>query len=83
MEVLLIAAVAASNILCFLIGAKTGQKVDRGEDIKLPTVNPVEIVRERRDKKEAEMEQDRLETIMRNIETYDGTGAGQKDVPRG
>lgn len=83
MEVLLIAVVAASNILCFLLGAKVGQKVSKGEDIKLPTANPIEAVRERREKKEAEMAQDRLETIMRNIESYDGTGAGQEDVPRG
>ncbi len=83
MEALLLAVMAVSNILCFIFGAKVGQAVSKGEDIELPTVNPMEIVRERRDKKEAEMAQDRLETIMRNIESYDGTGAGQEDVPRG
>lgn len=83
MEALLLAVMAASNILCFIFGAKVGQTVSNGEEIKLPTVNPIEIAKERREKKEAEMAQDRLETIMRNIESYDGTGAGQEDVPRG
>lgn len=83
MEVLLVLTVGAMCIGCFIVGAKVGQTVSKGEDIELPTINPMEIVRERRDKKEAEMAQDRLETIMRNIESYDGTGAGQEDVPRG
>ena len=70
----------AVNLLCFVIGAKVGQKVTKGEDIELPSVNPLEAVREHNVKKKAEIEQDRIETIMRNIETYDGTSNGQKDV---
>ena len=73
MEVLLVAIMAVSCILCFVIGAKVGQTVSKGEDIKLPAVNPMQ---------EAEMEQERLDTIMRNIESYDGTTRGQEDVPR-
>jgi hypothetical protein len=80
-EVLLLAAMAASNILCFVIGAKIGQTVSKGKEIKIPNVNPVEAVREHRSKKEAEMAQDRLATIMRNIECFDGTSRGQEDVP--
>jgi hypothetical protein len=80
MEVLLLAVMGAVNVLCFVIGAKVGQTVTKGEEIKLPTVNPLEAVREHNVKKKAEIEQDRIETIMRNIEAYDGTGNGQKDV---
>ena len=83
MEVLLLAVMAAANIFCFLIGAKVGQKVSKGEDIKVPTINPLEAYREREAKKAAQMEQDRIDVIMRNIESYDGTGRGQEDVPRG
>lgn len=82
MEVLLVAIMAVANILCFIIGAKVGQTVSKGEDIKMPTVNPMQAHRERVAKREAEMEQDRLDTIMRNIESYDGTSRGQEDVPR-
>ena len=81
MEIVLVLAVGAMCICCFLIGAKVGQTVSRGEDIKLPTVNPIEIHREHEQKRAAREEQERIETIMRNIEAYDGTGAKQEDVP--
>ena len=70
-----------TNILCFVIGAKVGQKVTKGEDIELPNVNPMDAIRAHQDKKEARIEQDRFDTIMRNIEAYDGTSRGQADVP--
>lgn len=81
MEIAWIFAVGAMNIICFIIGAKVGQTVIRGEEIKAPTVNPLKAYREHEAKKEAQMEQDRIDTIMRNIEGYDGTGRGQEDVP--
>ena len=83
MEVLLMLGTGYLCIACFLIGAKVGQKVSKGEDIKLPKVNPMELYREREAKREAQAEQNRIDTIMRNIESYDGTGNGQEDVPRG
>ena len=80
MEVLIIAAVAASNILCFMVGAKVGQKVSKGEEVKMPNLNPLEAVREHNAKKEAEYQQSKIDTILSNIDNYDGTGYGQKDV---
>lgn len=81
MEVVLMAVMAAANIICFLIGAKVGQAVSKGEKVEMPSVNPLKTVREREEKKQAEMEQNRIDTILRNIEAYDGTGHGQEDVP--
>ena len=85
MEIALVMAatafvVAAMCIVCFYVGAKVGQSVSRGEDIQTPTINPLKAYREHEQKREAEKEQNRMETIMQNIEAYDGTGAGQKDV---
>jgi hypothetical protein len=82
MEVFLLAIMGLANIACFVIGAKVGQTVSKGEEVKLPTVNHMDAYRKREAKKEAQMEQDRLDTIMRNIESYDGTGRHQEDVPR-
>ena len=82
MEILLAVTVGALNVVCFFIGAKLGQTVAKGEDIKLPIPDPVEVIRERKDKKHAEKEQERIDIIMQNIENYDGTGRNQKDVPR-
>jgi hypothetical protein len=81
MEVLLLLVMGIANIVCFVIGAKVGQAVSKGEDIKIPTVNPVKAFKEHEAKKEAQMEQNRIDTIMRNIEGYDGTWRGQEDVP--
>ena len=83
MEVLLMLVMGATNLLCFLIGAKVGQAVDKGKDIELPKINPLEMMRDREEKRETKREQDRLDVILRNIEAYDGTSRGQEDVPRG
>lgn len=80
-QILLLAIAAASNIACFVIGAKVGQFSARGRDIVLPALNPVQAIQERREKKEAEKEQSRIDAIMRNIEAYDGTEAGQTEIP--
>ena len=81
MEIALVLAVGAMCITCFLVGAKVGQTVVKGEDVKLPTINPIEAYREHENKKHAKMEQERIDAIMRNIESYDGTADRQEDVP--
>ena len=69
-----------SNILGFLIGARVGQKVVKGEEVELPKIDPMEAVRERREKKEAELKQNEFDKILRNVDRYDGTANGQEDV---
>ena len=80
MEILLVLTVGAMCIGCFLVGAKVGQTVAKGEPIELPKVNPLEAVREHRDRKNAQEEQDKLDKVLRNIERYDGTARGQEDI---
>lgn len=82
MEIILIAIVGTLNIVCFFVGAKVGQMTSNGKDINVPTINPMKAVREHRADKEAEMKRDRMDTILRNIDRYDGTSAHQEDVPR-
>jgi hypothetical protein len=81
MDTLLVAVICLTNIACFIVGAKVGQTVSRGEVIETPTIDPFKAYREHEAKREAEREQDRIDTIMQNIENYDGTSNGQKDVP--
>lgn len=81
MEILLVLTVGALCIVCFFYGAKVGQTVSKGEPVELPEVNPMKLIQERREKKAAEEEQSRIDTILRNVERYDGTGYGQEDVP--
>ena len=80
MDIMDIAIVSAFNILCFVIGAKIGQTVSREEPIELPNLNPIQIIREAHDKREIEREKNRVEKIMQNIDAYDGTSNGQRDI---
>ena len=79
MEVLLLFVM--SNILCFMIGAKVGQTVTKGEKVELPNLDPMKAARERQERRKAEKEQDALDAIMHNIDSYNGTAEGQKDIP--
>ncbi len=79
MEVLSVLAMGFVCMTCFLLGAKLGQTVTKGEDIKLPSIN--QAVRDHKARKEADIELDRFNTIMQNIEKYNGTPYGQEDVP--
>lgn len=83
MTVLIIAVVGALNIVCFFVGAKVGQMVAKGEKIEAPNLNPIKAITETKEKKISQREQERIDIIMQNIESYDGTGSGQREVPKG
>lgn len=84
MILILIGMIGLMNIVCFYIGAKIGQKVVNKEPLIIKT--PVEVVKEkietRAEKREQEKEQDVIDTIQHNIDIYDGTSIGQKEIPR-
>ena len=68
-------------ILAYTLGLKNGQKLKNNEEIKIPEINPVKIVRNEIETFEQKKKQDAYDTMMANIENYDGTGLGQKDIP--
>lgn len=80
MTALIILIVGTLNVACFLIGAKIGQKVARDETIVLPELNPMKLISDIRQRKEETKAQREYDTILENIDNYDGTSAGQKDV---
>ena len=80
MEALYIAITGYLNIACFIIGAKVGQAVSKGEKVELPKIDPMKAYREKEARKEAQKKQDKLDTILRNVDRYNGTGEGQEDV---
>lgn len=82
MEYLLVLEVGALCLACFFFGAKVGQKASRGEEITLPKIDLAKAREEREEKKKEDQERARLETILSNIDSYDGTSVGQKDIPR-
>lgn len=78
--ILILLIVGALNIVCFFVGAKIGQKVVKGEEIKAPEITLKNPIKEYRKKKEAETSQEKINAILENIESYNGTSAGQKDI---
>ncbi len=68
-------------ILAYTLGLKNGQKLKNNEEIKMPEINPVKIVRNEIETFEQKKKQDAYDTMMANIDNYDGTGLGQKDIP--
>ena len=80
-ELLLVASVCLSNIACLIVGVKVGQKAHRGEDIRMVNLpNPIEKVQSFKVSQEKKKEQEAVETMLYNIDVYDGTGMGQKDI---
>ena len=67
-------------ILAYTLGLKNGQKLKKDEEIKMPEINPVKIVRNEIETFEQKKKQDIYDTMMSNIDNYDGTGLGQKDI---
>lgn len=90
MDILLIITVSVINITCFLLGAR----VSKGERFRTPVEIFDEREQKRavkeakaaaeyeamKAKEEAEAEARKLEAILENMERYDGTSAGQRDV---
>lgn len=74
--------VSIGNILCFIIGAIIGQKTSRNESININPIKAIDTaITEHREVKEKQEEDEYNKTIMYNIDNYDGTGLGQKNLP--
>ena len=71
--ILLILGIGIMNILCFLIGAKTGQKVVKNEPIELPKINPVQVIRDMEQKKEQAKADEEYRHNLEVINNYDGS----------
>lgn len=83
MEILITACVVClSNIICLLVGIKAGHTATKSEGVKIS--NPIEKAKARREQKELTQEQkqqqEAFKTMMHNIDVYDGTEAGQRDI---
>lgn len=79
--IIIILVVSTLNIACFFIGAKVGQTVVKGAEIKLP--DPIQAVRKAKADQAAKRQSNKIATILANADRYDGTPYGQQDVPGG
>lgn len=71
-------------VFCYTLGLKNGQKVINNEPIETPKIEPVKaikkIVAENKQSKALNKEYEKIQTILQNIDAYDGTAKGQKKV---
>ena len=83
MEILLCTVFGVFILLSFIIGVRIGQKVNNDEPIRL---NPVRAIDEYKEEKEVKRQiketETKLNAMLDNIDSYVGTGLGQKDIPR-
>lgn len=80
-DVILVLMVGSVNLLSFWLGARLGSK-EKANGIRLPNLNLIAKLEEHEEKKEEQRERERLDVIRQNIDSYDGTAEGQKDIPR-
>lgn len=78
----LVVCISIMNIACFVTGTSIRQKIDKGEEVKMPDVNPVHMYHDHQKRKEQDKKASQREVLLRNIERYDGTPYGQEDIPR-
>lgn len=80
--ILLLFLVGCFILVAYTLGLKNGQKLKNNEEIKMPEVNPVRLLKNEMENYEEKKKQEINEINMFNIDNYDGTGLGQRDIPR-
>lgn len=79
--ILLILITTFGNMCCFILGAKLFQQITKGEKVGIDIPNPIKAIQEIGESFEEQKEQEKYRTIMDNIDNYNGTALGQKEIP--
>lgn len=81
--VLMIFIIEIFNIIAFMLGARLAYQFQNKEEIKMP--NPIkatkQYIEEFKENKETEKQRKETNIMLENIDNYDGSSAGQKDIP--
>lgn len=84
--ILIILATGIICLLSFYMGLKANNNESKSGEIKIPTINPIKKIQGHKERikesKREQLEREILETNLENINNYDGTSLGQKDIPR-
>lgn len=76
--IFLIFVVGCVNCICFMLGARTAQKIANKVEVTIP--NPVNEIRKIANDSEYRREKDKVQKLLDNIDRYDGTPFGQQDI---
>ena len=84
-NVLLVLSTGIISLLAFYFGSIVGKGENLTEQ-EIKITNPIKVHKEYREKEEIKeaikKEQEKNEIIMQNIDNYDGTENGQRDLPQ-
>lgn len=81
MEVLLVLSTGIICLLAFYFGSIIGKgETIPEQNINIP--NPIKAYKEHKEKEELKKEQEKIDIIAQNIDNYDGTENGQRDIPQ-
>ncbi len=69
------------NLAAYTLGLRNGQKLAKKEEIKMPNINPIDAVRDEIKRHEERKEQEVIDIMLENINNYNGTEIGQKEIP--
>lgn len=68
-------------LVAYSLGLKNGQKLSKSEEVVIPELNPVKAIQKEIETVEEKKKQEAFDLMMSNIDNYDGTGLGQKNIP--
>ena len=68
-------------IVSYSLGLKNGQRLSKNEEVVVPNINPIKVIADEKERYEERKKQEIQEINSYNIDHYDGTGLGQKDIP--
>lgn len=68
-------------LIAYSLGLKNGQKLSKSEEVIVPELNPVKAIQKEIETVEEKKKQEAFDLMMSNIDNYDGTGLGQKNIP--
>lgn len=82
-ETIILCAIFGAFIMyAFIKGIQIDQKISNNGTVEI--MNPIKIIKEHRTmskaNKDSEKEMKEIETMLENIDNYDGTGLGQKEI---
>lgn len=66
------------SVFCFIKGYNIGARETNKPEIKLET--PMQKIERAKENKKAAEKRSRLNTLLENIENYDGSSKGQKEL---
>lgn len=83
MQVYEVIILCAFNLISFIVGAKIGQSSAKGKDIKINPVKAIkDDIKETKVAKADSLKRKQIDTMLQNIDKYDGTGIGQTEIPK-